>query len=194
METRTKILQAIYQSLCVHGYRGTNINEVVLGLGMTKGALYYHFRGGKKELISVVIEEILRPDYLRPWDSLNRKKTHPIRFLALQVQTARENRPGPSALYQLLQELTGQEEELRLQLAEIIQDLHESMVAALKRGIKNGTVIAKVNARQEAWYFLSAYEGALSLGYALQDPKVSQRSLNALLQHLATLEARNRNL
>jgi AcrR family transcriptional regulator len=195
METRAKILQAVYESLCQKGYRGTNINEVVISLGLTKGALYYHFKGGKQELVREVIEGLLKPRFLKPWHNLNRKKTKTVPFLIRKVEKLMQNSTEESlalgsCFFNLLQEMPGQDAELQKLLADILLDLHESITSAFQRASHNGEVKATLKARQEAWHFLAAYQGAISLGRSLQDIGAFQRTLKALNRHLERLEKR----
>lgn len=55
-ETRARIVNAAALAFDAKGYSGINLAEVVEDLGLTKGALYFHFPGGKDELASLLVE------------------------------------------------------------------------------------------------------------------------------------------
>ncbi|SDD24909.1 ScbR family autoregulator-binding transcription factor [Rhodococcus tukisamuensis] len=54
--TRQQIIRAAAESFDVTGYERTTLSDIVDGSGVTKGALYFHFKS-KDELGAVVIEE-----------------------------------------------------------------------------------------------------------------------------------------
>lgn len=55
--TRRELLRVARACFTERGYAGTRIEEVAEGAGVTKGALYHHFRT-KKELFQAVFEEL----------------------------------------------------------------------------------------------------------------------------------------
>jgi AcrR family transcriptional regulator len=57
--TRQRLLDAARSLFGERGYGGTSIDEVVRAAGVTKGAMYHHFRD-KDELFRSVVEEVKR--------------------------------------------------------------------------------------------------------------------------------------
>lgn len=53
---REKLLDSAAKVFAERGYRGTSVDEVAEGAGVTKGALYWHFKS-KEELFFALIEE-----------------------------------------------------------------------------------------------------------------------------------------
>jgi AcrR family transcriptional regulator len=63
-----------------HGYAGVATEEIVQRAGVTRGALYHHFRGGKEDLFRAVLVQISAETVQRitavatrtedPWDAL----------------------------------------------------------------------------------------------------------------------------
>ncbi|WP_411824292.1 TetR/AcrR family transcriptional regulator [Leptospira sp. 'Mane'] len=51
-QTKTKMIQAMADSLETLGYSATGMNEIVKVTDSPKGSLYFHFPGGKEELAS----------------------------------------------------------------------------------------------------------------------------------------------
>jgi AcrR family transcriptional regulator len=58
--TRLALLSAARELFGEQGYAATSIEEVAARAGVTKGALYHHFGGGKAELFQDVYEQVMR--------------------------------------------------------------------------------------------------------------------------------------
>ena len=56
--TRTALLAAARELFATRGYAAVGTEEVVARAGVTRGALYHHFRGGKAELFVAVAEAL----------------------------------------------------------------------------------------------------------------------------------------
>ena len=51
-KTRAKLLEAAGTLVQRHGYRGAGLNQVIAESGAPRGSLYFHFPGGKDELVA----------------------------------------------------------------------------------------------------------------------------------------------
>ena len=56
--TRATLLDAARALFAERGYAGVGTEEIVRRAGVTRGALYHHFRGGKAALFEAVVEQI----------------------------------------------------------------------------------------------------------------------------------------
>jgi AcrR family transcriptional regulator len=56
-DTRRALLQAAREHFAEHGFQGTRTEDVVQAAGLTRGALYHHFRD-KEDLFRAVFEEV----------------------------------------------------------------------------------------------------------------------------------------
>lgn len=54
--TREKILEVARSNFAWNGYHGTSMDSIVKGTNLSKGAIYWHFKG-KSELFAAVLEE-----------------------------------------------------------------------------------------------------------------------------------------
>jgi TetR/AcrR family transcriptional regulator, lmrAB and yxaGH operons repressor len=50
-DTRTRMLEATATLLRQRGYHGTSLNDVLAASGAPRGSLYFHFPGGKDQLV-----------------------------------------------------------------------------------------------------------------------------------------------
>jgi TetR/AcrR family transcriptional repressor of lmrAB and yxaGH operons len=54
--TRARLIEAARELLEEHGYAGTGLNQVLAVSGAPRGSLYFHFPGGKDELVTAALE------------------------------------------------------------------------------------------------------------------------------------------
>src|SRR5689334_8474004 len=57
-DTRTRALDVARRLFTQHGYDRTSLREIAEALGVTKAALYYHFRS-KEELLVTLVDPFL---------------------------------------------------------------------------------------------------------------------------------------
>src|SRR5580658_3919637 len=64
--TRERLVQAASREIYRSGFQSASLDTILASAGVTKGALYYHFRG-KEALGYAVVEEIIAPDVHGTW-------------------------------------------------------------------------------------------------------------------------------
>src|ERR1041385_1048651 len=64
--TRDKILTAAFEEFYRQGFQGGSLNHIVEKAGITKGALFHHFKG-KQELGYAVLDEVIGPLLRERW-------------------------------------------------------------------------------------------------------------------------------
>ena len=57
-KTRNTLLRVSRQLFATHGYAAVGLAEIVREAGVTKGALYHHFEGGKTDLFRAVLQQV----------------------------------------------------------------------------------------------------------------------------------------
>jgi AcrR family transcriptional regulator len=67
VDTRTKIQRVGLRLFTEHGYEATSLREIAEELGVTKAALYYHFRSKDEIIESLVDDRLARVDELIAW-------------------------------------------------------------------------------------------------------------------------------
>ena len=101
-DTRNKIIQTAFEEIHKNGFQGSSINQIVEGAGITKGALFHHFKG-KSDLGYAVIEEIIygmvKEEFIDPL----KESSDPIQDLKQLILEKREQaREDPSFFLQWL--------------------------------------------------------------------------------------------
>ncbi len=64
--TRVRLLQAAFREVYRSGFQSASLDTILAAAGVTKGALYYHFKS-KKALGYAVVEEVIAPDVHGTW-------------------------------------------------------------------------------------------------------------------------------
>jgi AcrR family transcriptional regulator len=66
-DTRARIQQVAVELFTEHGYEGTSLREIAERLGVTKAALYYHFKSKEDIVLSLVEDYLAQMDALVAW-------------------------------------------------------------------------------------------------------------------------------
>src|SRR5580692_1211525 len=64
--TRERLLQAASHEIYRSGFQSAGLDAILASAGVTKGALYYHFKS-KEALGYAVVEEVIAPDVHGTW-------------------------------------------------------------------------------------------------------------------------------
>lgn len=193
MNTREEILQEVFQDMVVNGFQGTRADKVVKNLGITKGALYHHF-SNKKELGYSVVEEILRPMYLRHWLPLKNYAGNPIDYIRDVLEELEGDYTGDLVaigcpLNNLIQEMSPLDEGFRKRLEQIVERIHSLIAEALEQGQQEGRVTERISPGEVAHFIFAAIEGSYSMAKVRNDKRVFHACINSLSRYLESLKA-----
>lgn len=72
MDTRNKIVETFYKLVAEKGYAGATMNEVVKRAGISKGAIYHHFKN-KEEIFYAVLQFVFSKDQVLVFNMDNLK-------------------------------------------------------------------------------------------------------------------------
>jgi AcrR family transcriptional regulator len=173
----------------IAGFQSNSLDAILAAAGVTKGALYYHFKS-KEALGYAVVEEIIAPDLrgkcLRP---LLRGKD-PINALIgiVQSESVRsEDVRGGCPLNNLAQEMSPLDVGFRKRLAIIFDAWREAVASTLREGQIHGSVRRDVEPADAAGSLIAMVEGYGSLAKNAQDPKVMKAGIRNIVDWLRSL-------
>jgi len=187
--TRGRLLRAAFQEMHRSGFRNADLDAILAGAGVTKGALYYHF-DNKEALGYAVVDEVMASDLHQKWVQPLRNAKNPIDVLVRIVQSEslkREDVQRSCPLLNLSQEMSGIDEGFRRRTAKLFRNWHDAIAKALREGQKRGMVRSDVNANETATFLIAAYEGYVVLTKNSQDPRMMQSGQRRVSGHLESL-------
>ena len=172
LDTRGQILFAAYKEIHVNGFQSASLSNILKRTGVTKGALYHHFRD-KNELGYAVVDEVIDK---RIQQSFIHPLTHfddPIEGFIELIQNAGDTFSMTDIelgcpLSVLAQEMAPIDEGFRIRLTRIYQQWHESIAEVLSRGKAEGLIIDEVDPKTMAVTIVAIMEGSLSAAKVAQ--------------------------
>lgn len=152
-ETREKILQVSTRFLISRSYYGTTISAIAKETGLTKGALYHHFKS-KDELVLDIVKNVKQSwlqfvgrKVLLESNSIDRLQT----LLSVHSQFLKNDPTMCLVLSSLLSEM----EILNHTIIEEIKEIYSEMLAFIRKiiekGQKNDELLKDLNAESTAF-------------------------------------------
>src|ERR1700724_92607 len=159
--TRERLLQAASREIYRSGFQSASLDTILASTGVTKGALYYHFKS-KEALGYAVVEEIIAPDVHGKWVRPLQSIKDPIGALIGAVQRI-PVRPadvrGGCQLNNLAQDISPLDAGFRKRLAIIFDAWREAVASVLREGQAHGTVRRDVEPVDAAGLLIAMVEG-----------------------------------
>jgi AcrR family transcriptional regulator len=187
--TRERLLRAASHEVYISGFQSASLDAILASTGVTKGALYYHFKS-KEALGYATVEEILAPDLRAKWLRPLHSGKDPIDTLIGIVQ-GQSVRPadvrGGCPLNNLAQEMSPLDEEFRKRMAKMFDEWKAGVAAALREGQIRGTVRRDVEPAEAAGFLIAVNEGYVSLAKNAQDANVLKAGIRNIVSWLRSL-------
>ena len=193
--TRQALVDAAFDEIMRVGYRGTSLNRIISAAEVTKGALYHHFRGGKRALSYAVLDERIRPDLEVRWFAPLKEAADPVDALqaVLRAVVAED---GASLAYSgspvnnLAQEMSTADEGFRERMEVVYTAWREAIGEALRQGQAEGTVRENVQTDEVAVVVVALMDGAAGQTKLTRDPAVLRTCIEGLGHYLEALRPR----
>lgn len=187
--TRERLLQAASREIYRSGFQSAGLNTILASAGVTKGALYYHFKS-KEALGYAVVEEIIARDVHVQWVQPLHRVEDPIDALIGAVQRI-PVRPkdvrGGCQLNNLAQEMSPLDAEFRKRLAQVFDAWRGAVASTLRDGKIHGSVRGDVEPTDAAGLLIAMVEGYASLAKNAQEPKIMKAGIKNIVGWLLSL-------
>jgi TetR/AcrR family transcriptional repressor of nem operon len=187
--TRERLLQAASREIYRSGFQSASLDTILAVAGVTKGALYYHFKS-KEALGYAVVEEIIAPDVHGKWVRPFQNVKDPIDALIGAVQripVRPEDVRGGCQLNNLAQEMSPLDAGFRKRLEIIFDAWREATASVLREGQIHGSIRRDVEPTDAAGLLIAMVEGYGSLAKNAQDPKVMKAGIKNIVGWLRSL-------
>ncbi|MDH3280725.1 MAG: TetR/AcrR family transcriptional regulator [Gammaproteobacteria bacterium] len=174
--TRGILLQAAYREMHRNGFRAASIDSILRTTGLTKGALYHHFRN-KNALGYAVIDEVIGPHIMERWVVPLRTGEDPVVQIGDMLRTATDRLTPEDillgcALNNLAQEMSPIDPAFRMRVNRVFDEWRKGFELALSRGQQEGTVKPGVDTASAARFIIAAIEGCLGMAKNAQSPEI----------------------
>ncbi len=187
--TRERLLQAASREIYRSGFQSAGLDKILASAGVTKGALYYHFKS-KEGLGYAVIEEVIAPDVYGKWVHPLQSVKHPIDALigaVLRIPVRPGDVRGGCQLNNLAQEMSPLDAGFRKRMAIIFDAWRHAVASTLREGQRQGSVRPDVEPADAAGLLIAMVEGYASLAKNAQDPKVMKAGIRNIVNWLQSL-------
>ena len=187
--TRERLLQAASREIYRSGFQSAGLGTILASAGVTKGALYYHFKS-KEALGYAVVEEVIAPDVHGKWVRPLQSVKDPIDALIGAVQripVRPEDVRGGCQLNNLAQEMSPLDAGFRKRLATVFHAWRKGVADALREGQIHGVVHREVEPAEAAGFLIAMVEGYVSLAKNAQDAKVMKAGIRNIVSWLRSL-------
>ncbi len=188
IDTRTSILYKNFEAIHANGFHATRTDKVITELGITKGA-FYHYFPDKNSLGYAIIDEILYPNFVGLWLSLENYNGHIIDGIISCINKVMSftndcNVGFGCPVNNLIQEMSASDEGFKERLERIIDKQHSIICMAIKRGIKQKQIIKSANADEISSFVIASIEGSFALAKVKNDIQYLYKSINQLNNYL----------
>ena len=189
--TRARLVSNAFREIHAHGYAGASLDRILASSGVTKGALYHHFKS-KADLLHAVIDDAVRPMVADRWLAPLSESDDPIRTLAestraMMAEATPEAMCCGCPLNNLTQELAGVDEDFRKHLDGVADDWRAGIRAAFERGQEAGHVRKDVNVAAVASLVFATYQGLIGSMKTSHDQEAVTAGLSLFLDLLEGL-------
>ncbi len=189
--TRARLVENAFREIHAHGYAGASLDRILASSGVTKGALYHHFKS-KADLLHAVIDDAIQPMVVQRWLGPLQESDDPIRTLAESTRTMLEEATPEEMcsgcpLNNLTQELAGADEDFRKHLDRVADDWRAGIRAAFERGQAAGNVRKAVDPAALASLVFATYQGLIGSVKTSHDQEAVSAGLAIFLDLLEGL-------
>ena len=189
--TRALLVENAFREIHAHGYAGASLDRILANSGVTKGALYHHFKS-KADLLHAVIDDAIQPMLVDRWLAPLSESNDPIRTLAestrtIMAEATPEEMCCGCPLNNLTQELAGVDEGFRKHLDRLADDWRAGIRAAFERGQEAGNIRKDVDTAAVASLVFATYQGLIGSVKTSHDQDAVTAGLSMFLDLLEGL-------
>jgi AcrR family transcriptional regulator len=185
------LLQAASREIYRSGFQSAGLDTILASAGVTKGALYHHFKS-KEGLGYAVVEEVIAPDVHSKWVRPFQSVKNPIDALIGAVQRIPirlTDVRGGCQLNNLAQEMSPLDAGFRKRVAIIFDAWRDAVAYTLREGQIHGSVRRDVEPHDAAGFLIAMVEGYASMAKNAQDPKVMKAGIRNIVVWLRSLRS-----
>lgn len=181
---REKILVEGLHVVLERGYCGATVREIVRAAGVPQGSFTNHFASKDAfclellvryfAMVRVNIGKTLRNDSAKPLDRLRQ-------WLDIQIDFLKQADFRNGCLIgNFSAEVGDHSKAIRRELAEIFEEIHQSVVYCLKAAVRSGELPPTVDCKELAHFLYASFQGAILQGKVERSPLPMKRFLKVM--------------
>lgn len=188
------MLEAAHREMYEFGFQGASLKRILANTGLTKGALYHHFK--TKQAVGIaVVEEVIGARLRREWIEPVLEAPAPLAKLIELIRRTQADATTCSIrlgcdLNNLIQEMSPIDNTFRGVLADVVNEWRGGWESALRRAQQAGELRTDVACGPAALFLVAALEGCIGLSKTQLDVADFRHCLEGLKDYLETLRAR----
>ncbi len=189
--TRQALLEAAFEEMYRHGYQAASLDNILAATGVTKGALYHHFKN-KQALGYAVVDELLTAWMRERWLDPLLAAEDPIAEMG-EILDRVEGEFGCQAcelgcpINNLAQEMSPLDEGFRQRIYRLLEMWRQGVANALRQAQLRGTLRDDFDPHAIATFLLAAWEGTAGLAKNAQSPEIFAQTREGIRRFLETL-------
>jgi TetR/AcrR family transcriptional repressor of nem operon len=189
--TRVHIIKEAAALFNQKGYSGTSLQDIMEATGLSKGALYGHFKGGKEEIalaafgfaVEVVYEQV---------GERTRSRGHAVDKLRAVIDFYREHIFSPPVeggcpIQNTATEADDNQPALRARVLEAVQEWKSRIVRTVQKGVERGEIRPGIDPEEFATFFIGSLEGGILLARIQSDSAPFDVMTRPLMERLETI-------
>lgn len=192
--TRGDLLEAAFHEMHEHGTRGTSLDRILSRTGLTKGALYHHFKN-KDELVLAVVDEVIGNYIQQTWVKPVMEADDPLAAMIESINRTWEDVPEEASRLGCPLNRLGQESELDSSLQDHIESVYrnwrDSLATAFSRGQERGFVKPDVDVVGLATFLVISHQGFSSLMKCKENQTELKSASDILIRLLESYRLQN---
>lgn len=163
-ETREKLLVAARHLFLASGFKATTLEKVATRAGLTKGAVYFHFRSKERLLLTLldsVNEEVIKP-VLRVLSSEQEASASKlVNFVHVHAELGLRHRDNMLLLVTMSIEFSENKGAVHSKVKQIYQSIYDELERVIRAGQAAGELKRNAPAKEMASVLVANHNGAL---------------------------------
>lgn len=194
-KTEKLLIDITFDLLYKRGFCATNLMDILDRAGMTKGAMYYHFKS-KHALALASMKHYLESILNKHWIEPLKDSESPLETLVDQIDKYHEMFADEDIfldikhgcpLSNFVLDMSSKDEEFFDYLKSVYERWHKSVESALEHAKSKGKIRSEVDVKKQALFIVSSIEGVIGSAKAYNDLNTLKDGFSVLNDHIKSL-------
>ncbi|MFT7560193.1 MAG: TetR/AcrR family transcriptional repressor of nem operon [Flavobacteriales bacterium] len=191
--TRQQILTVAAEEIWLKGFQNASLSVILERAGVSKGALYHHFKN-KQELGYSVFDEVFTQQYLSKWQFDYADSDDPIselqqKFLCKTDEISECDLKKGCPVTNISLEMTGVDEGFRQKSIDMYQLVTDRIEKAISDACLRGFARNDIDPAAVALFLSATIQGMTAQAKYIQSVDLFKSSLEEIARYLETLRA-----